>query len=99
MELLKRKTEVKTRSPTGVKPMTIFTRPVSLKSFQNPQFQYVLISFKFVSPCLLLCLPSYLHLLLLFSKVIFMFHSIWKSSNFLNFDKLRKNAHLTKSKC
>ena len=35
--LFKRKTEVKRRSPTGVKPMTIFfTRPVSLKSFPNP---------------------------------------------------------------
>ena len=78
----KRKTEVKTRSPIAVKPMTIFLPGLSRKKVSKT----------------LLCLPSYLHLLLLFSKVIFMFHSIWKSSNFLNKDKLCKNAYLTKSK-
>ena len=78
-----RKTEVKRRSPTDVKPRTVFLLGLSRQKISKT----------------LLCLRAYLHLLLLFSKVIFMFHSIWKSSNLMNFEKLRKNAHLTKSKC
>ena len=51
-------------------------KTVRLTIFQNPQLQSVSIFFNFIHPYLLLHLHYYLYLLLLFSAVIFLFHSI-----------------------